>query len=57
MGNSGYLQTTHCSRQGYKRIDESHVRIVKCKERLSKIQQGLIAVFANERNRPYVTST
>ena len=39
------------------RIDESYTRIVKCKERLCKIQEGRMAVLASERNRPYARST
>ena len=39
------------------RIDESYTRIVKCKERLSKIQEGRMAALACEGNRPYASST
>jgi len=39
------------------RIDESYTHIVKCKERLDNIQQGLMAALACERNRPYARST
>ena len=37
-------------------IDESYARIVQCKERLGKIQEGRMAAFACEHNRPYARS-
>ena len=39
------------------RIDESYVRIVKCKERLGNIQEGRRTSLVSERNRPSARST
>ncbi len=38
-------------------IDESDARIVKCKERLGKIQEGRMAALASQRNRHCARST